>query len=58
MRITLTFQGIGSGSVTPTGDTKPEPFSDSAFTFSFTTDSTLISNRGPSSTLRSLAAGP
>ena len=46
MRITLTFQGIGSGSVTPTGDTKPEPFSDSAFTFSFTTDSTLISQSG------------
>ncbi len=46
MRITLTFQGIGSGSVTPTGATKAESFSNSAFTFSFTTDTTLISQSG------------
>lgn len=46
MRITLTFQGIGSGSVTPTGATKAESFSNSAFTFSFTTDTTLITQSG------------
>jgi hypothetical protein len=46
MTITLTFQGIGSGSVTPTGATKPVPFSKSAFTFSFTTDTTQISQSG------------
>ena len=46
MRITLTFQGIGSGSVTPTGATKAESFSNSAFTFSLTTDSTLITKSG------------
>jgi hypothetical protein len=46
MRITVTFQGIGSGSVTPTGSTKAEAFSNSAFTFSFTTDSTLITKSG------------
>ena len=46
MTITLTFQGIGSGSVTPTGATKPVPFSNSAFTFSFTTDTTQISRSG------------
>jgi hypothetical protein len=46
MTITLTFQGVGSGSVTPTGATKPVPFSNSAFTFSFTTDTTLISDSG------------
>ena len=46
MRITVTFHGVGSGSVTPTGATKPESFSNSAFTFSFTTDSTQISQSG------------
>jgi hypothetical protein len=46
MTITLTFQGVGSGSVTPAGATKPVPFSNSAFTFSFTTDTTLISKSG------------
>jgi hypothetical protein len=46
MTITLTFQGIGSGSVTPTGATKAVPFSNSSFTFSFTTDTTKISQSG------------
>lgn len=46
MTITLTFQGIGSGSVTPTGATKPVPFSNSSFTFSLTTDTTQISQSG------------
>jgi hypothetical protein len=46
MTITLTFQGIGSGSVTPTGATKPVLFSNSEFVFSFTTDTTQISQSG------------
>ncbi len=46
MKITLTFQGVGSGSVTPTGSTEAESFSDSAFTFSLTTDTTQISQSG------------
>ena len=46
MTITLTFQGIGSGIVTPTGATKAVPFSNSSFTFSLTTDTTKISQSG------------
>jgi hypothetical protein len=46
MTITLTFHGIGSGSVTPTGATRPVPFSNSAFTFSLTTDTTLVTQTG------------
>ena len=44
--VTLTFQGTGTGSVTPAGSTTPVPFSNSAFTFSFTTDTTMISASG------------
>lgn len=40
--VTLTFQGTGTGSVTSTGSTMPVPFTNSAFTFSLTTDTTLI----------------
>ncbi len=43
MMITLTFQGTGTGSITPTGSTTPVPFTNSAFAFSFITDTTLIS---------------
>lgn len=46
MQITVTFQGTGSGSVTPTGASKPEPFSNASFTFSFTTDTSQISRSG------------
>jgi len=46
MTITVTFQGVGSGSITPTGSSKPESFSNSSFIFSFTTDTTQISRSG------------
>jgi virginiamycin B lyase len=44
--ITVTFQGTGSGNVTSTGSTTPVPFTNSPFTFSFTTDTTMISASG------------
>jgi uncharacterized protein (TIGR03437 family) len=40
--ITLTFQGTGSGTVTPTGATTPTAFTNAPFSFVFTTDTTQI----------------
>jgi hypothetical protein len=44
--ITFAFQGIGSGTLTATGSMAVEPFVNSPFTFSFTTDTAQIKPNG------------